>query len=114
MGRQATEDILEVGEGVDVVVLAGADQGVEDCRRSAATVASQERPVAAADRLGTEHPLGQVIALLVARAGVDTLGYPLRLLTAGLSGRMIHKFHLSDGPCAGGEKGEHSIRPHRV
>ena len=46
MGRQATEDILEVGEGVDVVVLAGADQGVEDCRRSAATVASQERPVA--------------------------------------------------------------------
>jgi hypothetical protein len=30
MGRQATGDILEVREGIDVVVLAGPGQGVED------------------------------------------------------------------------------------
>src|SRR4051812_10613978 len=33
MGRQAAEEVLEVGEGVDVVVLAGACQGVEYGRR---------------------------------------------------------------------------------
>jgi hypothetical protein len=32
MGRQATEDILEVRKGIDVVILAGAGEGVEDRR----------------------------------------------------------------------------------
>ena len=38
MGREATEDVAEVGEGVDVVVPAGAGQGVQDGRRPAASV----------------------------------------------------------------------------
>jgi hypothetical protein len=35
MGRQATEDVLEVREGIDFVVIAGAGQRVEDRRRPA-------------------------------------------------------------------------------
>jgi hypothetical protein len=61
MGRQATEDVLEVGEGVDAVVLASAGQGVEDHRRTAAAVAPREDPVAAADCLGAEYPLGEIV-----------------------------------------------------
>ena len=47
MGRQTPENILKVGEGIDVVVLAGAGQGVQDGRRPTATVAPQEGPVVA-------------------------------------------------------------------
>jgi hypothetical protein len=39
MGRQATPDVLEIGEGIDVEVLAGAGGGVEDRRRPDAPVA---------------------------------------------------------------------------
>jgi hypothetical protein len=44
MGRQTSEDVLEVREGIDIVVLAGAGQGVEDRCRPAAAVAAQESP----------------------------------------------------------------------
>jgi hypothetical protein len=62
MGRQATEDVPKVREGIDVVVLAAAGQGVEEDRRSpTTTVTPEEGRIAAPDRLGTEHPLGEVI-----------------------------------------------------
>ena len=47
-GRQATEDVLEVSEGINVVVLEGAGQGVKDGRRPAAAVTPEEGPVAPA------------------------------------------------------------------
>jgi hypothetical protein len=47
MGRQATEDILKVRKWVDMVVLAGAGEGVEDRRRPAAAVTPEERVVLA-------------------------------------------------------------------
>jgi hypothetical protein len=46
MRRQATEDVLEVREGIDPVVLAGTGEGVEDRRRPAPAVAPEEGPVA--------------------------------------------------------------------
>jgi hypothetical protein len=61
MGRQTTEDVVEVGEGIHVVSLTGGGQGVQDRRRPAATIAPQERPVAPSDGLGTQHPLGEVV-----------------------------------------------------
>src|SRR5688500_4797571 len=61
MGRQASEDVLEVREGIDIVVLAGAGESVQDGRRQATTVTPQERPVFASERLGTEYPLGEVV-----------------------------------------------------
>jgi hypothetical protein len=39
MGWQTTEDILEVCEGIDTVVLAGAGEGVENCGCPATAVA---------------------------------------------------------------------------
>ena len=45
VGREPTEDVPKVGEGVDAVVLAGPGQGVEDGRRPAAPVAAEEGPV---------------------------------------------------------------------
>jgi hypothetical protein len=47
MGREAAEDVLEISERVDVVVLAGACQGVQDRRRPATAVTPEEGPVAA-------------------------------------------------------------------
>jgi hypothetical protein len=47
MGRQTTEDVLEVSKGIDIVVLAGAGERVEDRRRPAAPVAPEEGPVPA-------------------------------------------------------------------
>jgi hypothetical protein len=47
MERQAMKDILEVREGIDLVVLAGARQVGEDCRCPAITVAPEESPVPA-------------------------------------------------------------------
>ena len=61
MGRQATEDILEVGKRIDLVVLTRPGERIRDGRRPAAAVTPQECPVAASDRLGTQHPLGEVL-----------------------------------------------------
>ena len=61
LGRQATEDVVEVGERVDVVVLAAAGQRVQDGRRPAPPITPQECLVPAPDRLGTQLPLGEVI-----------------------------------------------------
>jgi hypothetical protein len=52
MGRQATEDILKVREGIDRGVPAGAGQRVENRRGSAAPVTSEEGPITA---LGTRR-----------------------------------------------------------
>src|SRR5262249_22489596 len=61
VGGESAEDVSKVGEGVDVVMLTGAGQGVQDGRRSAAPVTPEEGPVAPADCLGTEHSLGEVV-----------------------------------------------------
>ena len=61
MGREATEDVVEVREGVDVVVPATSGQGVQDGRRPATSVTPQKRPIPPADRLGAEHPLGEIV-----------------------------------------------------
>jgi hypothetical protein len=45
MRRQAVEDVLEVREGIDIVVLAGPGEGIEDRRRPAAAVAPEEGPI---------------------------------------------------------------------
>jgi hypothetical protein len=45
MGRQATEDVGEVGERIDVVMMTGASERIQDGRRTAATVTPQKRPV---------------------------------------------------------------------
>jgi hypothetical protein len=45
LGRESAEDVLKVGEGIDVVVLARAGHGVQDGRRTATAVTPQERPV---------------------------------------------------------------------
>jgi hypothetical protein len=60
-GRQATLDDLEVGEGIDTAVLARARQGVEGSRRPAAAVAPEEGPLPPPERLGAEHPTGEVV-----------------------------------------------------
>src|SRR5262245_20523726 len=60
-GWHLAQDVLPICERVDPVVLAGAGHGVEDRRRTATAVTPEERPVAASDRLGTEHPLGEVV-----------------------------------------------------
>jgi len=39
LGREATEDVVEEGERVDVEVLTSAGKGVEDGCRSTATIA---------------------------------------------------------------------------
>jgi hypothetical protein len=80
MGRQATEDILEVRERVDIVVLTGAGQGVEDRRRPATAVTPEEGSVAPADRLGAEHPLGEVVV----DAQLPVLGVPQQRRPVGL------------------------------
>src|SRR5262245_61509217 len=41
LGRESREDVPEIGEGIDVMVLTGAGEGVEDRRRPAATVAPE-------------------------------------------------------------------------
>src|SRR5271165_3282703 len=80
MGRQATEDVLEVREGIDAMMLAGAGQGVEDRRRSAPTVTPQECPIPASDSLGTQQPLGEVIVdAQIPALGVATERRPVRL-----------------------------------
>jgi hypothetical protein len=60
--QPATEDILKVRERVDLVMLAGSGQGVEDHRRPFAAVASEEGSVGLADGLGLKDPLNEVVA----------------------------------------------------
>jgi hypothetical protein len=43
LGRETTEDVVDEGERVEVVMLTGAGQGVQDRRRPAATVTPQDR-----------------------------------------------------------------------
>ena len=57
MGREATEDVGEVGERIDVVVLTRPGEGIQHGRRPAAAVTAEERPVPASKSLGTEHPM---------------------------------------------------------
>src|SRR5512135_2832450 len=61
MGREATEDVGEVGEGIDVVVLTRPGEGIQHGRRPSAAVTAEECPVAASESLSTEHPLGEVV-----------------------------------------------------
>src|SRR3954466_7571046 len=42
-------------------MLTGAGEGIQDGCRPAATVTPQERPVAASESLGTQHPFGEVV-----------------------------------------------------
>jgi len=48
-GRKSGEEVAEVGEGFDVVGLAGGDQTEEDRGATAAGFAGDEEPVLAAD-----------------------------------------------------------------
>src|SRR3954447_26119699 len=47
MGREATEDVGEIGERIDVAVLTRPGEGIQHGRRPAAAITAQERPVAA-------------------------------------------------------------------
>ena len=103
MGRQASEDILEVGEGIDIVVLAGPGQRVEDRCRPAAAVAPQEGPVAPADRVDAEHPLGEVVVdAQVPVLGVPQQRRPVRLRGGSLGSDLnpsSHKLGFRSDPC---------------
>ena len=61
LGRESAEDVLEVGEGIDVVVLTGAGEGVQDGRRPAATITPNEFIIIELYNMCTRHHLGEVI-----------------------------------------------------
>src|SRR5689334_10445606 len=50
MRRDAREHVTEPGKRLDATPLAGSDKTAKHGRRSAATVATEERPVPAAER----------------------------------------------------------------
>jgi hypothetical protein len=45
MGRKTTENVGEIGKGIDVVVLTRPGEGIQDGRRPATAITPQERPV---------------------------------------------------------------------
>ena len=61
VGADAGEQVAEVGEGFDVLALAGCDQAGQDGPGSSAVVAAVEEPVVAAHHDVAEAALGAVI-----------------------------------------------------
>ena len=61
MGAEAREQVADVGEGFDVLALAGCDQAGQDGSGSSAVVAAVEEPVVAAHHDMAEAVLGAVV-----------------------------------------------------
>src|SRR5688572_27899401 len=59
--RQADKYVVEVGERVDTVALAGDDDGVNDVRALAGVAVADEQPVFLADGRGTDGVFDQIV-----------------------------------------------------
>src|SRR5437870_2908765 len=60
-GRDACEHVAEVGEGLDLVALAGGDEAEESCGGVPAVVGAAEEPVLAADGHAAQGVLGCIV-----------------------------------------------------